>query len=75
MKLFGNMVVDADHCKKSSERHLMKDTQTGGEAANAVVPNDEYGVIKFTKISKKNNILVSLVAETMNLMPWTSEFL
>ncbi|MFM7857877.1 MAG: hypothetical protein ACKO96_39635 [Flammeovirgaceae bacterium] len=67
-------MVDADHCKKSSERNLMKDAKNGGEAANAV-PNDEYGVIKFTKKSKKNNILVNLVAETMNLMPRTSEFL
>ena len=74
MKLTGNMVVDADHCKKSSERHLMKETQNGGEAAKAV-PNDEYGVIKFTKKSKKNSIIVNLVAETMNLKPWTSEFL
>jgi len=68
------MVVDADHCKKSGERHLMQETQNGGEAAKGG-PNDECGVIKFTKKSKKNNILVNLVAETMNLMPCTSEFL
>ena len=74
MKLTGNMVVDADLCKKSSERHLMKETKNGGEAAKAV-PNDEYGVIKFTKKSKKNSIIVNLVAQTMNLKPWTSEFL
>lgn len=71
MKPTGNIVVDADHCKKSSERHLIKETQNGAEAAKAVL-NDEYGVIKFTKNSKKNSILVNLVAETMNLMPWTS---
>ena len=52
----------------------LKETQNGGEAAKTV-PNDEYGVIKFTKKSKKTSILVNLVAETMNLKPWTSEFL